>query len=158
VSLQPTSSPPQPLELRLSNDPAEIAPARRAIEAFCTAHGLGAHATCEVGLCLNEALANVIRHAYGGASGQPILVTGEWLERAPASADERSYPAGAVRVTIRDWGSGINPAALQTKPHDPLEPGGLGLICLRSMMDEVVYTPQPDGMLLSMTRGERAGS
>jgi len=31
-------------------------------------------------------------------------------------------------------------------------PGGLGMVCLRQLLDEVVFTPQPDGMLLTMVR------
>jgi anti-sigma regulatory factor (Ser/Thr protein kinase) len=35
---------------------------------------------------------------------------------------------------------------------DPLTPGGLGMVCLGQLMDEVVYAPQRDGMLLTMSR------
>ena len=33
-----------------------------------------------------------------------------------------------------------------------MQPGGLGLVCIRSLMDEVQYVTQPDGMLLRMTK------
>ena len=139
--------------------------------------GLNARDAEEMGLCLNEALANIIRHAYRGADDQMILVTAETVngERTNDSGCAAASVAGsvaasvpvaemsavppyhgpAVRVTIRDWGTGVNPAALPPKPRDPLQPGGVGLICLRSLLDEVTYTPQPDGMLLSMTRRKK---
>ena len=41
------------------------------------------------------------------------------------------------------------------RPRDPLRPGGLGLVCLRSFLDELVYHPQADGMLLEMKRNVR---
>ena len=34
----------------------------------------------------------------------------------------------------------------------PLKPGGVGLICMRQMMDDVQFQKQPDGMILTMSR------
>ena len=42
-------------------------------------------------------------------------------------------------------------------PHDPLKPGGLGLICLKKLMDEVTYTRLIDGMVLTLVK-RTAGS
>jgi serine/threonine-protein kinase RsbW len=145
-----TSSPhvtghPARLELRIDSEPCCIAGARRAIERF--AAGLGFHevAQGQLGLCVNEALANVIRHAYAGHRGKPIVIT---------ATEVREHAAiTAVRVTIRDWGNGVNPQSLPPRPYDPLEPGGVGLICLQELLDEVTYTPQQDGgMLMTMTK------
>jgi serine/threonine-protein kinase RsbW len=144
--------PPRALRLRLSGDTAHIADARRAIEQFAAHWGFNSTAQADIGLCVNEALANVIRHAYAHAhahaKAKPIELSGEFVpavDRAPA----------ALRVTIRDWGNGRNPASLPPKPRDPLVPGGLGLICLKELMDEVSYLPQPDGMLLTMVKFKR---
>jgi anti-sigma regulatory factor (Ser/Thr protein kinase) len=116
-----------------------LAPTRRACEAFCRTHGLDDAACADVGLCVNEAMANVTRHAYRGATDRPVAVTGE------------ATNAG-VRITIRDWGTGVNPLATAPKSRDPLQPGGLGLICLRQLLDDVRFEPQPDGMLLTMEK------
>ena len=128
------------LETRLTSDPSNIAAVRRAVEELCCCKGgLDRDSAAEVGLCVNEALANVMRHAYAGTPGRPIAVT------AQCQGD-------TLVVTIRDWGNGVNPASLPERPYDPLEPGGLGLICLKRMMTEVTYVPQPDGMLLIMKK------
>lgn len=103
------------------------------------AAGLDTPACEEVGLVLNEALANVIRHAYNGATDKPIEIAA------------RRQKDG-VTITMRDWGNGVDPSSIPRPEHDPLTPGGLGLICLRRLMDHVAYIPQPDGMLLTMTR------
>ena len=134
---QPTS----PLmNVKIPSDPARIAEVRKGIEQAATASGLDEQAVAEVGLCVNEALANVIRHAYGGAKDRPILVRADCQDHK-------------LVVTIRDWGNGVNPASLPPRPFDPLEPGGLGLICLRRMMSDVTYVPQGDGgMLLVMKK------
>lgn len=130
---------PRRLEFRVASSPANIAPARRLVESFAADSGFSADACGEIGLCVNEALANVIRHAYGGAADRPILVAAE-------------FERGALRVDIRDWGSGVNPDELPGKPYNPTTPGGVGMLCLRLLMDEVVFTPQNPGMLLSMKR------
>ena len=138
-----TGDVPRHLDLRIASDPAQLAPARRAVEAFAAARGLDAAACAAVGLCVNEALANVIRHAYADERGRPIELRAE-----PA-------PDGVLRITIRDWGNGVNPEGALCAPHDPLTPGGVGLICLRQLMDNVAFAPRADGMLLTMTRGNR---
>lgn len=130
---------PETLRLNITSDPANLADVRRAIEALCQRCGLDDKAVADVGLCVNEALANVIRHAYGGSAGHRIEV-------------EVAGGRDGVQVRIRDWGNGINPASLPPKPRDPLRPGGLGLICLQEMMDTVQWEPQSDGMLLTMSK------
>lgn len=135
------------LVLNVTSAPANLGPARRACEAFCRTHGLDDAACADVGLCVNEAMANVTRHAYGGATDRPVVITGEMID------GERGK---GVRITIRDWGTGVNPLALPAKCRDPLQPGGLGLICLRQLLDDVRFEPQPDGMLLTMEKRKKS--
>lgn len=131
------------MDVKIASDPARIAEVRKGVEQVAVSCGLDEQAVAEVGLCVNEALANVMRHAYGGAKDRPILVRAHCQDRM-------------LVVTIRDWGNGVNPATLPPKPFDPLEPGGLGLICLRRMMNEVTYVPQGDGgMLLVMKKAKQ---
>jgi serine/threonine-protein kinase RsbW len=130
---------PTKLRLKIRSDPATLASVRQAVERFCSSGGLDIKACEDVGLCVNEALANVIRHAYDGATDQPIEVTAQKLDRS-------------IQICIRDWGKGVNPMDLPLPKPDPLKPGGLGLVCLKKMMDKVAFKPQPKGMLLEMTR------
>ncbi len=127
------------LHLRMVSDPAAIAGVRRQVEAFARTCGLDAHQAEDVGLCVNEALANIIRHAYHNRTDQPIEL------RACCTAE-------GMQLFIRDWGSGRDPCAQPPPPRDPLTPGGLGLVCLRELMDQVRFMPQPDGMLLVLTK------
>lgn len=139
---------PPPLRLELTSDAEQIGPARKAIEAFARDARLDAPGAEGLGLAVNEALANVIRHAYQGQVGRPILLS--------ADCDDSQ-----VRVTIRDWGCGANPmslmaaAGLRQRPRDPATPGGLGLVCLRTLTDHLEFTPQPDGMLLTMAKRKK---
>ena len=125
--------------MKIDSDPANLALAREAVERLCKAAGFDEKAIHEIGLCVNEAHANVIRHAYENAKDRPIEI-------------RAVFDGQKLIVTIRDWGNGINPAELPPGKHDPMIPGGLGLVCLEKMLDEARFEPQPDGMLLTMTR------
>ncbi len=134
------------LVLKLTSDPANLAPARHACEAYCRSQGLGDAAVADVGLCVNEAMANIMRHAYKGALDRPLEMVAEPVNgRCPG-----------VKITLRDWGIGVNPLARPIAERDPARPGGLGLVCLRQLLDEATFEPQPGGgMLLTMVKREK---
>ena len=127
------------IELKVDSDPANLAAVRKAVESFARNHGFAESCCGDVGLCINEILANVIRHAYNDRTDRPIEV------RARVDGEE-------LIVEIRDWGNGVDPSSVPAKPYDPLTPGGVGLICIRELMDQVTYHPQPDGMLTRMIK------
>jgi serine/threonine-protein kinase RsbW len=129
------------LELKIASDPANLAAARKSVEQLCRTVGFDETAIGEIGLCVNEALANVIRHAYNNAVNKPIEICAY-------------YDGRQIVIAIRDWGNGIDPRQLPKKPHDPLTPGGIGLICMEKMLDEARFEPQRDGMLLTMKRAK----
>jgi len=138
-----TSSPPPPhVELNVDSHPANLASVRKTIERFASDHGFDARSVAEIGLVVNEAMANIIRHAYAGRTDRPVHL------KADADAQQ-------LVITLRDWGNGVDPSKLPRREHDPNTPGGVGLICLRSWMDGVTYTPQPDGMLMTMVRRKK---
>src|SRR5688572_33175475 len=119
--------------MRIESDPANLAAARKAVEAFAVAGGLPEKASHDVGLCLNEALANAMRHAYGGRKDRPILIT--------AATDERE-----LTVRVRDWGQGVDPTTLRHEPCNPLTPGRAGLACLSALRDRMGCEPHPAGL------------
>lgn len=125
------------LHLRILSDPAFLSPVRHAIEAFCAGRGFDARSAGEIGLCVNEAMANVTRHAYEGATDRPVEV-------------DANFDGFTLLVKVRDWGPGRQPPA--EARHDPLTPGGLGIVCLKKLLDEFTFTKVPDGMLLTMKR------
>jgi serine/threonine-protein kinase RsbW len=131
------------IELKIESDPANLAAVRKAVESFAQNMGEFGEPCCgNIGLCVNEILANVIRHAYGNRTDRPIHVR--------AAVDEER-----LVIEIRDWGNGIDPSRVKQAPYDPLKPGGVGLICIRELMDDITYHPQPDGMLTRMTMRRR---
>lgn len=132
------SQTPSQLRLRITSDPTNLAPVRQDVEAFCTACGFDEMARGEIVLCVNEAMANITRHAYKSATDKPIEITA-------------AFDDATLRIEIRDWGCGELPP-VRPKPKDPLQPGGVGMVCLRELMDSITFEPQPDGMKLVMLR------
>jgi serine/threonine-protein kinase RsbW len=137
-----SSRPPRRVELRVESHPANLAQVRKTIERFAAEQGFDDRAVAEIGLVVNEAMANVIRHAYAGRTDRPVHLEAE--------ADD-----GQLVIRLRDWGSGVDPTKQPSRERDPLTPGGVGMICLRQWMDNVTYTPQRDGMLMTMVRKKK---
>jgi serine/threonine-protein kinase RsbW len=114
--------------LRFAADETCVGDAIAWLEAQCTAHGL-AH---EIAACLavvsEEIITNIVK--YGG----PPVPTVEF------SID---YLPPAVQLTVIDDGVPFDPTAAEhPAPSDDLEQrgvGGLGLLLIREMMDEVAY-------------------
>jgi len=123
----------------INSHPAGLRKVRRELEAFAQSIGMAEESSNAVGLVLNEALANVIRHGYEGAHDKPIRVTAETGEKE-------------LTISIRDWAKPFDPSILKQKSNDELKPGGIGLICIRKLMDDARYERLPDGMLLTLTK------
>ena len=127
------------LVLKLTSDPKEVPGARRAVESFAAEAGFGQAEMEFIGLCVNEALANIIRHAYHDAPGRPIELRAVFID-------------STLRITLRDWGNGRTPEPPPESASELWTPGGLGLTCMRRTMDDVIFSPQHDGMLLTLTK------
>jgi len=128
------------MRMKMLSHPATLAPMRKEFEAFTEQAGFNSADRGQIILVINEALANVMRHAYNGATDRPIELSAE-------------DTGDAIEITMRDWGNGKSPEP--HRQHDPLIPGGLGLVCLKQFMTNVSYHPEPDGMTLKMVRNKR---
>src|SRR4051812_20481364 len=102
-------TPPAPLHLHVTSDTANLAPVRLAAETYARAAGFDDTSVGEIGLVLNEALANVIRHAYANQPGQPIEVFGELVPPSEVAGAAANGDTIALRIRVRDWGNGVDP-------------------------------------------------
>jgi serine/threonine-protein kinase RsbW len=99
--------------------------------------------TYQCKLAVDEACSNIIRHAYGDDP------TGEF-------AVSVRIATGVCEIQLTDYGEPydpqeIPPPAMGSTIEDA-QPGGLGLYLIRSVMDEVNYTPGPEGNKLVMVK------
>lgn len=92
-------------------------------------------------LAVDEAICNVVQHAYSGeVSGDVIL------------AVERHDRTLLFRVT--DFAEPVDNSAIQSRDLDDIRPGGLGVFLMRKIMDKVEYCAPANGggNVLEMSR------
>ncbi len=83
-------------------------------------------------LAVDEACANIIRHAYGPNRAGDIIL-------------EIDYSAGELVFRLRDFAAPVDKAALRPRELDALRPGGLGLRLIREIMDSYEFLAPAEG-------------
>ena len=139
-----TASSDNVVRLVIRSCPSHLPIVRAATEKMCDLVGFDERTAGRVVLSVDEALTNVIRHAYGGADDRPIEI-----EMAPLPGPE---PPG-LRIVLRDYGPAVDPEDIRPRDLDDVRPGGLGVHIMRHCMDEVEYAEAPGGgTLLTMIK------
>ena len=100
------------------------------LDRFCSAEQLPGDVVWRLRVAVDEVLANVVVH---GAAG-PV----------PADIEVQFQRDGdTVEITIADNGAAFNPlwasAPDVTAPLDQRQPGGVGILLMKNLVDEVVY-------------------
>jgi serine/threonine-protein kinase RsbW len=96
---------------------------------------------------VDEALANIIRHAYQGQRGLPIEVT---CWRLPP--DPLTNQPGGLEILLSDSGPPVDPAKLRGRALEEIRPGGLGLHFIKQSMDVVEFRRKNGKNLLRMVK------
>ncbi len=138
-----TDSPAErPIRLMIFSSPTHLAVVRGAVEGLCRSIGFDDECITHVVMSVDEALSNVIRHAYAGAEGEPIEIELDWTDKQPG-----------VRISIRDRGRAAEPEAFVPGGLGELTPGGLGLHIMTECMDCIEYRPaEGGGTVLTMIK------
>lgn len=127
--------PDSPIKLSIASTPAHLPVVRAAVKSVCKLMGFDEIARSDIVLAVDEALANVIKHAYQGANDKPIEIT-----LRSVGGDKT-----ALQIELRDWGRQVAPAAIKSRDLDDVRPGGLGVHIMSRCMDEVKYVHAPGG-------------
>lgn len=122
---------PLKFEMTLTSDPRLLGVVRGTVEQFAAALGFEDAQCRKITLAVDEALSNVIRHAYKNECNHIVQLTcqaqPEWLE-----------------FTFVDRGEPADPAKICGHPLDDVALGGRGTHLIRQIMDEVSYERLPD--------------
>ncbi len=138
------STPRKPIRLCICSFPGYLPVVRATIEKVCEQLGFDADAAGSVVLSVDEALTNIIKHAYHGAADEPIEI-----EITPLSIP---LPGG-MQICIRDYGKCVEPAKIKSRDLEDVRPGGLGVHIMNECMDSVEFAhPEDGGTLLTMVK------
>ncbi|RIK63483.1 MAG: ATP-binding protein [Planctomycetota bacterium] len=133
------------IELNITSNARSLPVVRSAVERMARLEGFGDADAHALVLAIDEALANVIEHGYGGAADQPIGI----VLASVRSTDGRL----GIEVSVRDQGRQVDPDSIVGRDLGEVRPGGLGVHIIRSVMDEVEYRQgEGGGMLLRMVK------
>ena len=123
------------LRLKFASNPELLGVVRSAVCALSESIGFSPEGSRAVIRSVDEALANVMRHAYASRRDQPIHLTC-WSVAAKLPEGAKA----ALEIVITDRGIAMPPGKLEARPPRELRPGGLGLEWMRKSMDLVEHS------------------
>lgn len=105
-----------------SSDPENLRLVRRKVAEVGGSLGFPADVLQRLVLAVDEAVANVIRHAYRGCCDGRVELS-FWLD------------PGSLRCELRDYAEPVDPARIKPRDLNECRPGGLGVNLIDSVMD-----------------------
>ena len=127
------------LSLAMPSHPRFLSVVRATVDGLSAVCGLTEEEVTGVTLAVDEALANVIRHAYKNSYDETI-------EFECVANDEQ------MEFTLLDNGESPDPARLCAESPDELALSGRGTHLIRAIMDEVSYTTVSEGNQLKLVK------
>jgi serine/threonine-protein kinase RsbW len=132
------------LRLHLESNPEALCLVRAVLERAAELFHCPEAESRAVVRSVDEALANVIRHAYRERAGRPIEVTCRRLFAG--------QKACGLEIEVSDEGVAPDKKKLQGRPLAEIRPGGLGLHFMRQSMDKVEFHRRKGRNVLRMVK------
>jgi serine/threonine-protein kinase RsbW len=123
------------LKLELQSNPELLCAVRGAMERLTEKMGFPEPECRSVTRAVDEAMTNIIRHAYRHQRDQPIELICSRTQRVA-----NGEPEEGLEIMLKDQGAPADPAKMRGRPLDELRPGGLGLHYIRESMDVTEFT------------------
>ena len=123
------------LRMELRSDPEMLCVVRNALGQLAATLGFSEPECRAVVLAVDEALTNIIRHAYLGDPEQPIEAS---FRRIHVPRDGGGNDA--LEIVLEDRGTAVNPKEMCGRALEDVRPGGLGLHFIRQSMDTVEFS------------------
>lgn len=124
-----------------SSCPSDLSDIRKNVSNVCQEVGYSEEQTNEIVLAIDEACTNIIRYAYKDCRDGTIQL-------------DVSHDNLQILFRLHDFAKQVSKDCIKTKPSTLLEPGGLGVMLMREVMDSVefVHTDQCAGNILEMKK------
>ena len=125
------------LRMEFRSDPEMLCAVRGALGQLAERLGFPAEDCRAIVLAVDEALTNIIRHAYLGRDDGPIEAA---FRRIPVTRD--GARSEALEITLQDRGVTVDRAKLSGRALEDVKPGGLGLHFIQESMNKVEFRHQ----------------
>ncbi len=137
------SLPGKPVHIVICSSPTFLPVVRAAVEKICELIGFDTACVGNIILSTDEALTNIIKHAYGGASDKPIEI-----DLIPLDEHARG-----LCIRLRDHGQTVDLSRIKGRDLSDIRPGGLGVHIMTKCMDQLEYRPaEGGGTVLTMVK------
>jgi serine/threonine-protein kinase RsbW len=123
------------LRLELSSDPEILSVVRSAVTCLAGNLGFAEADSRALTRAVDEALANIICHAYARRPGRPIELS---CRRVIARTGSRKVPS--LEIVLVDHGPAVDCKKFCGRSLDDVRPGGLGMHFIQSGVDVVQYS------------------
>ena len=123
------------LRLELPSNPEILCVVRSAVMRLAEEIGFSAAECRALTRAVDEALANIICHAYDGRPGQPIELLCRRLQDRAANKQR-----AGLEIVLVDHGAAADRKELCGRSLDDVRPGGLGLHFIKDGVDVMQYT------------------
>lgn len=128
------------LRISFPSDPAIWAHVRLMLKGLLEMQMIPTRDTNLITLGVDEAVTNIMRHAYGGSLDGSVEL-------------ETSCSNRRLCVTLRDYGKKVPLEQIHSRDLDEIRPGGLGVHIINAVFDSVEYDSSlPDGTILRLEK------
>ena len=122
------------IDLVVASDPKLLSVVRSTIEQLSELAGFPPPECRAITRAVDEALANVIRHAYAARYNRPIQLSFRHVNRVIEGVTQ-----SGLQITLLDRGVAFDISKVKERSLDEVKPGGLGLHFIRDCMDVVEF-------------------
>ncbi|RKY23485.1 MAG: hypothetical protein DRP79_09150 [Planctomycetota bacterium] len=136
-------------DIKIPSNPKMMRLVRKTIAQACEMVGFSEREVYSITLAVDEGCTNIIRHCYGGSSQGEIVI------RVRLHEDK-------IVIMLKDFGGEIDVKKLEEcmkrrkkelENKEALQPGGLGVMLIHSIMDKVQYKTNPaSGTVLRLVK------
>ena len=130
---------PLKFRMRMASDPRLLSVVRSTVSELAAVWGFEDEQVRRITIAVDEALSNIIRHAYKNRCDQEIDLNFQ------AHAD-------CLEFSFVDRGEAADPSRFCAETLDEIATGGRGTHLIRKIMDEVCYERLPEGNLLRLKK------
>ncbi|NIV73237.1 MAG: hypothetical protein GWN44_11380 [Calditrichae bacterium] len=136
------------IEIKIPSDPKFSRIVRNSVSHICNVIDFSNEQCRTITLAVDEAVSNIIQHAYQGDTDKSIIIAFK-IQR------------DCLEIVLRDFGAKAELDNIKSRELEDVQPGGLGVHFIKSIMDEVIYDntlEEGNQLILRKYRTERKNS